>query len=125
MLRDAEGGQSMKILGTSAQLSHALLEPDLDTPYVAAPGNREQIDTAILRDMFREPKGIPDDVHRLLDGTRDVYSQKGDHLPGLYVILSYSHVLAFRHRMHVKKHKHSDIMEAQFFDITWDGGEIA
>ena len=35
-----------------------------------------------------------------------------------------SHVFAFRHRMHVRKHKHSHLMEAQFFDIDWDGGAI-
>ena len=59
-----------------------------------------------------------------MEGTKDVYSQKGDRWPGLYVLLAYSHVFAFRHRMHVGKHKHSDLMEAQFFDISWDGGEI-
>src|SRR5262249_37771520 len=72
--------------------SDALFQPDFDAPYVAQAGSRGQIDTAILRDMFREPKDIPDDLHRLLDGTKDVYSQKGDRLPGLYVILSYAHV---------------------------------
>ena len=45
-------------------------------------------------------------------------------LPGLYQILSYSHVFAFRHRMHVRRHKHSDLMAAQFYDIAWDGAEI-
>jgi hypothetical protein len=45
-------------------------------------------------------------------------------MPGLYSILSYAHVLAFRHRMHVTRHKHSDLMEAQFFDIDWDGSPI-
>ena len=104
--------------------SKALFEPDFDHPYVTEPGARQQIDTAIVRDMFREPSDIPDDLHRLIDGTKDVYAQKGDRLPGLYVILSYSHVFTFRHRMHVKKHKHSDLMEAQFFDIAWDGGAI-
>jgi predicted ATP-grasp superfamily ATP-dependent carboligase len=103
----------------------ALFEPDFDAPYVTEAGRREQIDVAIFRDMFREPKDIPEDLHRLLDGTKDVYAQKGDRLPGLYVILAYSHVFAFRRRMHVSKHKHSDLMAAQFFDIEWDGGEIA
>jgi predicted ATP-grasp superfamily ATP-dependent carboligase len=99
-------------------------DPDLENPYIAAPGAREQIDTAILRDMFREPKDIPEDLKLLFSGTRDVYAQKGDRLPGLWVVLSYAHVFAFRHRMHVRKHKHSDLMAAQFFDIEWDGGEI-
>jgi len=102
----------------------AISDPDFDAPYVAAPGAQQQIDIAIVRDMFREPKDIPNDLHLLLSGTKDVYAQKGDRLPGIYQILSYSHVFSFRHRMHVKKHKHSDLMAAQFFDIEWDGAEI-
>jgi hypothetical protein len=34
-------------------------------------------------------------------------------------------VTAFRHRMHARKHKHSDLVEAQFFDIDYDEGAIA
>ncbi|HJO22802.1 MAG: ATP-grasp domain-containing protein [Myxococcota bacterium] len=108
----------------SEPFAKAVTDPDLDDPYIAAPGNQQQIDVAILRDMFREPADIPEDLKRLMSGTKDVYSQKGDRWPGLYVLLAYSHVFAFRHRMHVGKHKHSDLMEAQFFDISWDGGEI-
>lgn len=102
----------------------AVLSPNADGPAVVNPGVREQIASAIVRDMFREPKDLPSDMKLLLSGTEDVYAQKGDRLPGIYQILSYSHVFAFRHRMHVRKHKHSDLMEAQFFDIDWDGGAI-
>ena len=102
----------------------AVTNPDVEAPYVATAGAQEQIDIAILRDMFREPKDIPSDLHLLLSGTKDVYAQQGDRLPGIYQILSYSHVISFRHRMHVKKHKHSDLMAAQFYDIEWDGAEI-
>ena len=103
----------------------AVLAPDPSRPLVVPPGAREQIASAIIRDMFREPADIPTDLRLLLSGTEDVYAQKGDRLPGLYQILSYSHVFAFRHRMHVRRHKHSDLMAAQFFDIDWDGGPIA
>lgn len=101
----------------------ALIEPD-GAPYVVPAGARAQIDSAIVRDMFREPSEIPRDLELLFSGTRDVYAQKGDRLPGLYQILSYAHVFAFRRRMHVGRHKHSDLIEAQFFDVEWDGGEI-
>jgi len=104
-------------------LSDAIFNPARDGPVVVPPGVREQIDVALLRDMFREPHSIPEDLELLLSGTEDVYSQKGDRLPALFSLLSYTHVFAFRHRLHQKKHKHSDIMEAQFFDIEWDGGE--
>ncbi len=102
----------------------AVFAPHPERPAVVQPGVREQIASAIVRDMFREPKDFPADMKLLLSGTQDVYAQKGDRLPGIYQILSYSHVFAFRHRMHVRKHKHSDLMEAQFFDIDWDGGAI-
>jgi len=108
----------------SEPFARALTDPNPDDPYIASPGAQQQIDIAIIRDMFRDPADIPQDLHLLLSDTKDVYSQKGDRWPGLYVLLSYSHVFAFRHRMKVGKHKHSDLMEAQFFDISWDGGEI-
>lgn len=106
------------------RFASAISEPDFEAPYVAAAGSRQQIDSAIVRDMFREPKNIPNDLHLLFSDTPDVYAQKGDRLPGLYQLLAYSHVFAFRQRMHVPKHKHSDLMAAQFFDIEWDGAEI-
>jgi len=108
----------------AASFAKAVFEPDPDAFYLVPAGRREQIDSAIVRDMFREPRDIPSDLQRLFDGTQDVYAQRGDRLPGLYVILAYSHVFAFRRRMHVRKHRHSDLMAAQFFDIAWDGGEI-
>lgn len=104
--------------------SEALTNPDPANPYVVPEGESAQIDSAIVRNMFRDPKEIPEDLHYLLSGTKDVYSQKGDRLPGLYQILSYSHVFAFRHKMHSRHHKHSDLMAAQFYDIAWDGAEI-
>jgi hypothetical protein len=100
------------------------VEGDPAAPYLVPAGETAQIDSAIVREMFRDPKDIPKDLHHLLSGTQDVYAQKGDRLPGLYQILSYSHVFAFRHRMHVRHHKHSDLMSAQFYDIAWDGAEI-
>jgi len=109
----------------AARYAKSVFEPNFGDPYVAAPGRRQQIDVAIIRDMFRAPADIPDDLRRLFDGTADVYSHPGDRLPGLYVILSYAHVVAFRHRMHVRAHQHSDLMAAQFFDIAWDGEPIA
>jgi hypothetical protein len=103
------------------ELSKAIFEPDFDAPTIVPAGRREQIGIAILRDMFREPKNVPSDLRRLLDGTEDVYSQKGDRLPGLYQILSFTHILAYRHRLQTRKHSHSALMEAQFYDIAWDG----
>jgi predicted ATP-grasp superfamily ATP-dependent carboligase len=106
------------------EFATAIFTP-LSAPIVVKPGVREQIAIAIIRDMFRNPRDIPSDLHELFTGGKDLYSEGGDVLPLLYSVLSYSHVFAFRRRMHVTKHKHSDLMEAQFFDIAWDGRAIA
>jgi len=109
----------------SDEYAAGISDPMPASPAVTPAGAREQIDIAIMRDMFREPTDVPRDLHYLLSGTQDVYSQRGDRMPGIYQILSYSHVPSFRHKLHVRKHKHSDLMAAQFYDIDRDGGEIA
>jgi predicted ATP-grasp superfamily ATP-dependent carboligase len=107
-------------------LVDAVLHPSGDSmpPYVVPAGAREQIASAILRDMFRDWRQIPSDLQALLSGAKDVYIQKGDMAPGLYQALSYSHVFAFRHRLHVKRHHHSDLVAAQFYDIAWNGDAL-
>lgn len=112
------------IMMSSKEYVDAMLHPDSANPLVIEAGRREQIDVALVRDMFRDPKEIPHDLHLLLSGTQDVYTHKDDLLPGIYQILSYTHVIAFRHRLHVRKHRHSDIMAAQFYDISYDGQDI-
>lgn len=91
--------------------------------WVLEAGRSKEIKTAIMRDMIRDWHEIPRDARALVTGD-DLYGERGDMRPALYQFLSYSHVLAFRHQMHTGKHKHSDIMEAQFYDISWDGSPI-
>jgi predicted ATP-grasp superfamily ATP-dependent carboligase len=105
-------------------LSEAIFGPASDTPHVVPAGVREQIAVAVIRDMFRNPDHIPRDLHALASGGQDVYAEPGDRLPLLYTLLSLSRVTAFRHQMHAKRHKHSDLVESQFFDIDYDGGTI-
>jgi len=111
---------------SAKQLVDAVLEPvdGSRAPHVVPAGVREQIASAILRDMIRDWHQIPSDLKALFSGATDVYVQKGDMAPGLYQVLSYSHVFAFRHRLHVKRHHHSDLVAAQFYDIAWNGGEL-
>jgi len=112
------------IMMSSEEYIDAMLHPHPDDPFVVEGGRRDQIGIALIRDMFRDPKEIPRDLHLLLSGTQDVYTHKDDLLPGLYQILSYTHVIAFRHRFRVKKHRHSDLMAAQFYDISYNGQDI-
>ncbi len=102
----------------------ALLTPSDGPPYVPPGGVRMQITSAILRDMLRDWHQIPSDVKALFSGAAEVYAQPDDLAPGLFQILSYSHVFAFRHRLHVKRHQHTDLIAAQFYDIEWNGGEL-
>jgi predicted ATP-grasp superfamily ATP-dependent carboligase len=113
------------LLMAPEQLSDAIFGEPPETPLIVPAGGREQIAAAVLRDMFRNPEDIPRDLHFLLSGGHDVYAEPGDRLPLLYTILSLSHVSAFRHRMHARRHEHSDLVASQFFDIEYDGGPIA
>lgn len=103
---------------------HALLAPGDGAPHVVPSGVRVQISSAILRDMFRDWRQIPSDLQALFSGAREVYAHVDDPAPGVYQLLSYSHVFAYRHRLHVKRHRHTDLVAAQFYDIAWNGGEL-
>ncbi len=105
-------------------LVDAVLHPGDGAPHVVPAGVHKQIAIALVRDMFRDWREIPADVEAILSGGQDIYTQKGDPLPGLYQILSYTHVLSFRHRLHVKRHQHSDLVAAQFYDIAWNGDAL-
>jgi hypothetical protein len=63
-------------------------------------------------------------VKALFSDAHDVYTHVDDLVPGLYQLLSYTHVLAFRHRFHAKRHRHSDLVAAQVYDIAWNGGAL-
>jgi hypothetical protein len=44
--------------------------------------------------------------------------------PALFQILSYSHVLSYRHHKHADKDQRTDLMAAYFDDVQWDGEAI-
>ncbi len=102
----------------------ALLAPSDGPPYVVPSGVRKQITSAILRDMFRDWRQVPSDLEALFSGAGEIYAHVDDPAPGLYQLLSYSHVFSYRHRLHVKRHRHTDLVAAQFYDIAWNGDEL-
>ncbi len=108
----------------SKSLVRAVLDPDLDAPHLVPAGVRMQIASAIVRDMFHDWRAIPSDLRALFSGVADAYTQHDDIVPGIYQLLSYSHVLAFRHWLHRWRRKQSDLVAAQFYDLAWNGGEI-
>ncbi len=83
-----------------------------------------QITSAIVRDMFRDWHHLPSDLKMLFSGAGEIYAQPDDLAPGLFQVLSYSHVFSYRHRLHVKRHRHTDLVAAQFYDISWNGEEL-
>jgi hypothetical protein len=102
---------------------NAVMNEAPDQPVVLEPGHTKQIDVAIIRDMIKNWKEIPSDIHALRT-VSDLYFQKHDVMPALYQFLSYSHVLAYRKLLNTGEHKRTDIMAAQFYDISWDGDPI-
>ena len=68
-------------------------------PSVVPAGRKSEIKFAVLRDMFREPANLPQDLRELFEAP-DIYHGKHDLRPFLYEVLSYSHVFAFRHHEH-------------------------
>lgn len=110
-------------LMSSEMFLEGILEKKAETVHVLEPGRELQIDVAIIRDMVHNWKEIPSDIESLVE-MPDLYIKWHDIVPGLYQFLSYSHVLSYRHLLNTGKHKRTDIMAAQFYDICWDGTPI-
>ncbi len=102
---------------------HALFDPDPGRTLFAPIGAARRIDVAIIRDMFRHPEEIPEDLAALFAKARDVYAAPDDMMPALFQFLSYSHVLAYRWRRG-HRDKRADLMAGYFDDVQWDGEAI-
>lgn len=107
----------------SEMFAEAVLNKHVDKPKIVKAGRKKQIEVAIVRDMIYNWREIPSDVKSLV-AISDVYFRKNDMIPALYQFLSYSHVRAYRKFLQTGKHKRTDIMAAQFYDICWDGSPI-
>jgi hypothetical protein len=110
-------------LMSSRMFVSGVLDDSPDTPRILEAGLKEQIDVAIIRDMIYNWREIPSDIQALVE-MPDIYFRWHDIVPALYQFLSYSHILAYRHLLRTGKHKRTDIMAAQFYDICWNGEPI-
>ena len=88
---------------------------------VLGPGHRLKITTALLRDMVLNWREAPADLEAILDGGDDLYTRADDPLPGLYQLLSYTQVLAYRWKVPRPQRHRSDLVAAQFHDVEWNG----
>lgn len=101
----------------------AVVEPEPDRVTIAPPGRYHQLSLALLRDMVRDWREIPRDVHDFFSSP-GVYFEDHDLRPALYALLSYGHVHQYRKALDTGPHEPTDIMAAQFFDIAWNGEQI-
>jgi hypothetical protein len=99
-----------------------VLAPTAETQ-VAPPGRTHKLSIALLRDMLRDWRKIPDDLRALFSPARDVYIDRRDPLPAVFMLLSYAHVIAFRRR-HRDRHRRTDLMAGYFHDVLWNGNAI-
>lgn len=111
----------------------AVLDEPPARPMVAPAGMRRHFASALVRDMFVNPREVLSDLRELLSSTPDVYAEPGDRWPGLYQWLSYSHVLKFKHSRWLGRRPtrrrsaaaESPLLEGYFHDVSWNGEAIA
>jgi len=108
------------LFAMSPEMYHrALFDPPPNEVLVAEAGIRNKYSIALVRDMVMHWREAPEDVKHLLSSAQEIYAEAGDLLPGLYQLLSYSHVIAYR--MHVGEHRSQALMEAYFDDVLFNG----
>lgn len=97
----------------------ALFGPFPDDVLEAAVGVRKKYSSALIRDMFLHWHEAPEDIKHLFSAAEEHYAEPGDLLPGLYQLLSYSHVIAYR--LQVGNHSSNALLEAYFDDVLFNG----
>ena len=105
------------LLMTAEELERGMLAPTIETLQIE-PGRTEQLDFAVLGQIFREPlKQAPSSIHDLAT-VKGTDSGWHDTLPSLYSFLAFAH----HERMSLKERK--GLFEAMSDGITWDGQAI-
>ena len=102
---------------SAEELERGLLAPTIETLQIEA-GRREELDFAVLGQIFREPlKEVPSSIHDLatVHGTDSGWH---DAWPKLYSFLAFAH----HERMSLKERR--GLFEAMSDGITWDGQQI-
>lgn len=105
------------LLMSAEELERGLLEPAPEALQIEA-GRSEQLDFAVLGQLFREPlKQVPGSIHDLAT-VKGTDSGWHDLMPQLYSFLAFAH----HERMSLAERK--GLFEAMSDGITWDGQEI-
>lgn len=109
----------------SASELAAAMSDALPRTLVVPSGRRCKISVAIVRQMLRDWRRIPEAMRALLRGGEDLYATFDDPLPGLFQLLSYVHVLRYRVKRSAPWGKRSKLMAAYLHDLRWDGEPLA
>lgn len=105
------------LLLSAAELERGLLAPTAETLQVE-PGRSEQLDFAVLGQIFREPlKQAPSSIHDLAE-VKGTDSGWHDLMPQLFSFLAFAH----HERMSLAERR--GLFEAMSDGITWDGQPI-
>jgi hypothetical protein len=85
-------------------------------------GRKRKYASAVLRDLILH-RHLHDLRWLLSRNVSDVYGERGDPLPGIFSLLSWAQLLAFRAR-HRAPARGTGLMAAYFDGITWNGQDI-
>ena len=105
---------------TPEMLDEAIFAPGPSTR-VAPAGVRHKYSMALVRDMLLHWSEAREDLMHLFSAAKDVYAERGDFLPAIYQILSYSHVAAFKWQKRRGERRPNDLAAGYFHDVLYDG----
>jgi hypothetical protein len=105
------------LLVSTEHLSAGITDPSAPLTMVE-PGQQEQLDFAVVAELFKEPlRQSPATIHDLLD-VRDVGHGWRDHMPMLWSVATFVHGARLGHREKVA------VLEAMADDVVWNGEPI-
>lgn len=95
-----------------------------DAPAKAPAGVERKVSIALIRDMLLHPTEALEDLEYLMSSARDVYVDRDDLWPGIFQVLSYSHVAAYRlRRLGRNSDAKRSLVAAYFDDIEFNGAD--
>jgi predicted ATP-grasp superfamily ATP-dependent carboligase len=93
-------------------------------PVVVPAGISAKYSLALLRDMVLHGREAFDSLKYLFSAAREVIADPDDIWPAAYQVVSYGVVQKYR-RKRPKSDSSTDLMEAYFDDVCWNGRELA
>ncbi len=103
----------------------AVTEPAPPEPAVVPAGVRRKLSLAIVRQITRERRLAWRGIASLLSRrTKDVMTPIDDPMPGLWQVLTFPQLIAYRRYAGRDRDRRADIVNAYAYDVEWDGQPI-